>query len=609
MRGLKRRVLAGLAAALCAGMLATTLAGVAPAAAATRGASSGNVTFAEVVGEPPDYFFPMMLASDFTVAYIPWASYLMWPPLYLWGKGGRTQFNESRSLALTPTFSTSSSGNTVVTFTLKTRYWSDGQPVTTRDVEFWMNLLEANKTTFAAYVPGTFPTTVAQVNYLSSTKFQIVFDKPFSSYWLLGNVLSEITPIPQHAWDKISASSPVGNYDETTSGAKAVYKFLQSEAKSASTLGTNPLWKVVDGSWQIRSFDATNGQASFVPNQKFPWPQPHKLSTFTELPYTSTAAELNALESGSLDVGYVPLTSLKAIPHLKAEGYKIATWVNAGFGGLILDYAKHNPSTPIFDQLYFRQALTHLVDMRQVVQKIFHGRAWYASSPIPNPDDHGENLTALGKRDPYPYSVSAAKKLLVDHGWHVVPNGTSTCTKPGTGPNECGAGIAKGAKLSFKIVGTQTSRSSYEVLQYLISQFSSVGVNLKPKVVTESQLEVDATECTSTCSWNMELWTDDWSYGWPINVPVGTENFLCGGASNYLDLCNAQNDKLIKAITTSPKPVAALKSWEDFMAKEQFQIFLPVPVYRVVAYKKNLAGVTPLTPYLYIYPTEWHFTK
>ncbi len=45
------------------------------------------------------------------------------------------------------------------------------------------------------------------------------------------------------------------------------------------------------------------------------------------------------------------------------------------------------------------------------------------------------------------------------------------------------------------------------------------------------------------------------------------------------------------------------------MVHQQSQIFLPVPAYRVVAYKSSLKGVTPLDPYLQIYPQYWHVTK
>ena len=613
MEGRTSRALMALATILSLGTLAVGLVNVTPAgAAAKQGKSGGNATFAELVGEPPTYFFPMYTASYWTTAYIPWVSYLMWPPVYQWGNHGKTAFNPTTSLAEKPVFSTNATGDTVATITLKNLEWSDGQPVTTRDVEFWMNLLKANKTTFAAYVPGSFPDNVKQISYLSPTKYQIVFNGKYSTYWLLGNELDQITPMPQHAWDKTSANGPIGTYDKTPKGAKAVYNFLQSEAKKASTLGTNPLWKVVDGPWMVKSFNATSGQISMTPNPKYPWPQSHKLSQFTELPFTSTTAELNALESGQLDVGYVPFTSLKAIPRLEAQGYKIAYWTQAAFGGLILNYAKKDPAAPILSQLYVRQALTHLLDMKQIVSKVFHGFASYASSPIPNPNGQGANVTALGKKDPYPYSVSAATKLLTKHGWRVVPNGTSTCVKPGTGPTQCGKGVRKGAKLTFRIVGTQSSSTQYALLQYIDSQFSAVGANMKPKLVPEGNLSSQAAQCSgkvTRCNWDMELWMGEWPLGWTPYVETGGNTFFCGATSNYGAYCTKKMDAMITANHESAQPIAALKKWENYMAKEQIQIYLPMPAYRVVAYKKTLHGVTPLDPYLQIYPQDWYFTK
>nr|MDA8358608.1 ABC transporter substrate-binding protein [Actinomycetota bacterium] len=442
--------------------------------------------------------------------------------------------------------------------------------------------------------------------------FQIVFDKKYSTYWLLGNELTQITPIPQHAWDKTSATGAIGNYDMTPKGAKAVYKFLQGEAKKASTLATNPLWKVVDGAWQVKTYDSTNGQMSMAPNPKYPWPQSQKLSSFTEVPFTSTTAEVNALETGQLSVGFVPFTSLKVIPHLKSEGYKIAYWTQAAFGGLILNYAKNDAATPILSQLYVRQALTHLIDFKSIIQKIYHGHASYAPSPISNPNGLGSNVTALDKKDPYPYSVSAATKLLTKHGWHVVPNGTSTCTKPGTGPTQCGKGIKKGAKLDFRIVGTQSSTTQYALLQYIVSQFGSVGANMKVKLVPEANLPSLAAQCAGqakTCSWDMELWMGEWPLGWTPYVETGGNTFYCGATSNYGSYCTPKMDAMINANHSSANPIASLKKWENYMVKAQIQIYMPEPAYRVVAYKGNLHGVTPLDPYLQIYPEDWYFSK
>ncbi len=614
MKMLKHRVFVSLAMAMCLGMVASALVVAVPAGAQSKGkGSGGNITFAEIVGEPPDYFFPMNTASYWTVGYEPWASYLMWPPLYIWGKDGKAEFNETRSVGEEPVFSTNSTGDTVVTITLKKRYWSTGKPVTTRDIEFWMNLFYTNKTTVAFYNPKAFPNNIKKITYLSSTKFQIVFNKKYSTLWLEGDVLTDITPIPQQAWDKTSTSGPVGTYDKTTSGAKAVYKYLQKEASSDTTLATNPLWKVVDGPFEISSYDVTNGSMSLVPNPKYTGPKSSKeISKFTEVSYTSTTAELDALEIGTLDVGYVPLTELKSLPKLESEGYETATWKVDGWGDLGLQYNKGLSSTPIFEQQYFREALVHLLTMTAIVEKIYHGHGYYDSSPIPDPSGHTSDVTAIGKKDPYPYSISKAKKLLTDHGWHVVPDGVTTCAKPGTASDECGSGIAKGAKLSFKILGTETTTTTYDALEYIISQFSLVGVSLSAKLESISELATLSGTCvgTATCSFNMRLDIDEWPYGWPTSYPSGVVDFSCGSSGNYWNICNAENDTLISGAETSSTPYAGLEKWENYMAKEQFVIFFPEVAYRgVVVYKKNIQGVKPLTPFLYIQPTSWSVTK
>lgn len=61
--------------------------------------------------------------------------------------------------------------------------------------------------------------------------------------------------------------------------------------------------------------------------------------------------------------------------------------------------------------------------------------------------------------NPYPFSVAAARALLADHGWKVVPNGVTTCTRPGTSPGDCGTGIKAGEPLDFTLMypsGTPT---------------------------------------------------------------------------------------------------------------------------------------------------------
>lgn len=606
------KLLAGAAAAAAAAALAVGLPGAGQATTArTAGGNGGVATFAGLVGEPPTYWFPMYQVAYWDTGYVPWASYLMWRPLYMWGKGSHPVFNPQRSLALPPVIRTNHAGKTVVTITLKKLRWSNGKPITTRDVKFWMNLLEANKAQWAPYVPGGFADIVTKIDYLSSRSFRITFNDHYNPLWLLGNELDQITPIPQAEWDRTSAAGPVKDYDLTRSGAKAVYAFLQKQAKVPSTFATNPLWRVVDGPWQITSFDVTNGQVAFKPNPNYPWPQKQRLSQFVEQPFTSDEAELNALETGSIDVGYVPLTSLNAINGLEHRGYKIAYWYQDAFAGLIISYAKADRATPILRQLYVRQALTHLIDMKSIMKNLYHGLAYYSSSPIPNLNGHGAYVTAADRQDPYPFDVQAAVNLLSSHGWKVNKGGVTTCVHAGSGPHACGAGIPAGAKMSFATVGTESSTTELDLLEALQSEFRAAGIQMQLHTVPDSELATDAGNCVnqSHCSWDLELWMGEWPLGWTPYVETGGNTFGCHATSNFSNLCNATNDRMIRDNHLSNQPVKALQRWENYMVKQQFQIFLPIPVYRVVAYKANLHGVTPLDPYLQIFPEDWYFSK
>jgi hypothetical protein len=57
----------------------------------------------------------------------------------------------------------------------------------------------------------------------------------FNPTWFTEDQLTQITPLPVQAWDKTSAAGPVGSYDETTSGAKAVFNFLTAQSKDIAS--------------------------------------------------------------------------------------------------------------------------------------------------------------------------------------------------------------------------------------------------------------------------------------------------------------------------------------------------------------------------------------
>ena len=95
-----------------------------------------------------DYIFPLV---DFTAdinANLTFSQELMWRPLYWSGSPGNVGINLKESLADAPSIKVSG-GKTIATIQLKPYRWSDGKPVTSRDVEFWINLVRADKDNWA----------------------------------------------------------------------------------------------------------------------------------------------------------------------------------------------------------------------------------------------------------------------------------------------------------------------------------------------------------------------------------------------------------------------------------------------------------------------------
>ncbi len=94
--------------------------------------------------------------------------------------------------------------------------------------------------------------------------------------------------------------------DSTPAGARAVYGFLNIQAKKVSSYASSPIWSVVDGPWKLTQL-TSGGQATFVPNPKYDGPDRPHLAKFVELPFTSEEAEFSVLKAGKrISVGYVP---------------------------------------------------------------------------------------------------------------------------------------------------------------------------------------------------------------------------------------------------------------------------------------------------------------
>jgi peptide/nickel transport system substrate-binding protein len=575
------------------------------------------VTFADPPGQgSPNYIFPMTSPQYINTTNDQELYLLMWRPLYWFGNNGTNpvpNLNPSLSIADTPVYS---DNNHTVTINLKPYSWSDGTPVTCRDVEFWMNLWESNpENNFGPTIPGVTPDILSTGNICPNPSTVVFHIKgSYNPTWVTQEALSFIVPLPQHAWDKTSANGPIGNYDETKSGALAVYNFLSKQGALPRTFATNPLWKVVDGPWKLANL-TLQGQATFVANPKYSGPDKPTFAKYVEEPFTSYAAEYNAILTGSVDYGYLPVDDIPQIQRVKQMGYNVDPWYWYAINYIFPNYA--NPTSgPLVSQLYIRQALQELINQPQDITDIYHGYAYPTYGPIPSPPSGATPggiysfIPSGGEQNPYPFSTTAAAKLLSAHGWHVVPNGTSTCTNGA----ECGKGIATGAKLELSLNYPTALTEITDEFEAFQSAASNIGIHitLLPTNYTElSSIYGPCTSKSSTC-WQMGSWGGSAFYYFN-QFPDGGGPFE--GAAMEFTMPGYPSvpgsgtlDTLIQQVRVAPTQAAieqALQAYEAYAAKSLPVLWLPEEYYQISVVKNNLGGVIPQNALGNITPELW----
>lgn len=603
-RHLTRRsaTVAGLAACLalaaCSGSGGTSSTG--SGSSGGKPASGGVVTFAESANYAPTWILPFYSGAFFTIQEQGWFENLMWPPLYNQSNGQSPSVNYAQSLGNPPTYS---DNGKLVTLTIKHWKWSDGTPITTRDLMFWINILKANKSEWADYTPKQFPDNVTSIKVVSPYELQMKLDHSYGPNFFTGNELSQITPIPQHSWDKTSATGKVGNYDETTSGAKAVLSYLESQSKDLKTYATNPLWQTVDGPFKLSGY-TLSGKVTFTPNKGYSGPAKPKISQFVEVPFTSQDAEYNALRAGDLTVGYLPPSDYSTVSAIEQQGYNVAPWKVYGFNSIFINF--NNPTLgPAFRQLYIRQALQYLMNQQLQISKVFSGYAQPDYGMVVN----GPSTETQAEPDAYPYSPAKAKALLTAHGWNVKPGGTTTCARPGTAANECGAGIKAGFPLNINLLiysgalQQQIATTSYKTVA------ATVGITIK--LVNNVNVFAAAPACKasqSDCSWQLADWGGG-VYTPPNGYPVEAGYTDCGGNNNHENYCDPQQDKLDGAAAAGSATPADFNAWELYVTQQLPMLWQPNSDFEVVAVKKNLAGPIPANTTLSVFPESWYFTK
>ena len=580
----KVRVTAGIAAfaasaAALAGCSATKSGSSAPASGTpTHG---GVVRVAQISGGQPTAIWPFYTPQENSATNAGFDAE-MYRPLYFVGSNDTISVDYTKSLGGTPVWS---NGGKTVSVTLKSYKWSNGESTTAQDALFWLNMLHAEKTSFANYTPpiASIGADYIPDNVVSATAsgqtLTLNLDKVYNQTWFQENELALINPMPV-AWDLTGATAK-GTCASGTYGAKATdtacaadYKYLSTLSTDGATWASNPIWQIVDGPFKLKSFNNTSYDWSLVPNADYSGSDKPYLSEVDYVTYTSDTAayaaeKAGATNKGSVQIGYIPnqdlptynASDLQSGNPLAKDGYYLGYPTDLDLMSYYYLNDANATDGALFKQSYFIKALQDTVDQQGIIKGIAKGWGYPTNSIIPN-YPAGNYLSPTLKAYSASFSTSDAKALLAANGWNTATT-PATCTKVGTATGDCGAGIKAGQKAEFSFMYGTGVQSVLTEVQDMASDAAQAGIKIDLNGQQYSAISNYMVACSTSnpsgCQWQA-IQYGSWIFS---AVPTGDGLLATGVGNNIMSYSDPTLDKLIYN-TTTQNGNTAMAAYEDY---------------------------------------------
>lgn len=572
----------------------------------------GTITYGQLAGNTPNYIFPITPSGNASTYNYAWQE-VMYLPLYNnFAYGESPGIDYAISLAKKPVFT---DGDKTVTIDLNKGYkWSNGDPVDAQDLLFSIALVKAavaeSAANWGSFTPGYFPQSVVSATANGPYAVVLHLDKAFNPSFFLDDQLGlNLTPLPSRAWNVASAKGPHLDWS-VPANAKKIYAYLGKAGGQVGSFGSNPLWKTADGPFEISTFSPLTSSFTLKANPDYTGPQKPYIDSVQGVTYTGITPMLNAMRTGSLDLGTIDFSQLNDVSSLRSQGYSVYGLPDFGWAGDVWNFEdKTNHYNDIISQLYFRQVMAMLVDEPAIVAGIYHGAAGLAYGPVPSVPKTSytpsNSVTA-----PYPYDPAKAVATLKAHGWHVVPNGTTTCAKPGAGADECGAGIPAGTPISFTWDTETAAAGPYisltdEAVTSEAKQAAGINISLVQKsfnYIDSNFNDADPSVAKYTNTWGVENFDGYTDNAYPTQNAI----FNTGGSFNSGGYHDPKMDQLIHNSVFGSDPDAVTKE-AAYEAEAVPALFLPTADY-IWAVSKRVGGTQAsflgLTQYGF-WPQSW----
>ena len=440
----------------------------APDAAASPAGDAGKVVYKVGWTRQPDNLNPFIGFES--PAYEMW--YLTYDTLVGFDPAKLAPMKGEDSTGLATDWSVSDDGLTW-TFTIRdTAKWSDGVPLTARDIAYTYNLIIDNPEQTANIIAQT--KSIERVTAVDDYTVQFTCSKPKP------DMIRHWVPIlPEHVWSKI----PV----------KDIGKKYQNDPP---WVGSGPFTCV---EWK------KNSHVRLVANPTWWGPKP-SIDELYFTNYTNGDTMLQDIKAGTIDgaCNLVPtqVKQLEGSPDVTAR-----TIVTDAFDELAFNcYEGPSKGHPALRDARFRQALNYALDLQKLVDLVMMGSTTPGTTIIPpdyyqEPDWHWEPPADVK----YTYDPEKAKELLDAAGY----------------PDSDGDGVREyeGKPIELRLVARSESSEEQQEAKLIAGWFKDVGVPVKLSVMDSSTLSdtiLNYEKDVLTPDYDMFLW------GWYLDYDPGS---------------------------------------------------------------------------------------
>ncbi len=474
-------------------------------------------------------FNPLLITSEYNSE----AAYLLFEQLLWVNRYHEVDWTRSIASAVT----TPDNGQTF-DVTMRPWLWSDGVPVTSADVLYTFALIKAFGTNYTGYGSGGMPMMIASLTASDASHFRVVLKQRVNPNWFILNGLSLLVPLPAHVWSKYSTD-----------------QVWQGQSSPA-------FFRVSNGPLLIKRL-VVGVDAEFAPNPLYGGDKMH-FSRFIMKFENSEGQELQAVESGDLDMSNVPFDLSEQASHLPGETV-VTLPPTYSWHELIPNML--NAATPFFKDVRVRDAIADAISQKEVIAVAMHGQGVATYGPVPPYPPTFLSPAAKAGQFGVGYDPARARALLAAAGF--VPGADGILQK-------------NGRRLSFTLQIPAGQVLRIEMAETMQQNLHAVGIEMKVHQVEFNQILSEMVNQPN--AWDAILIAEDLA-----DYPSGEDLFKTGGYLNNNGYSNPEMDKLVTQSTNEPG-MQGLFAYQDFASAQQPVIFLPNEQYSILV-RNGLHGV------------------